>query len=176
MASTRISDLTYAEFADLSHRLHLDPAFIERTIAFRRAAYARNLVCRTPHCELLVLCWEPGQTTVVHDHDDALNYIRVVRGTLTSRLFARRTPGTEGGDHPRRGTGPLEVACGERLTPGMRTGLDRPQIHQLANTSGERLVTVHAYAPPLRDIVAYDVETGECERMALRYTLGDDFA
>ena len=37
-------------------------------------------------------------------------------------------------------------------------------------------MTVHAYAPPLRDIVAYDVETGECERMALRYTLGDDFA
>ena len=41
---------------------------------------------------------------------------------------------------------------------------------------GGRLVTVHVYAPPLRHVVVYRPDTGERERLVLRYSLTDDFA
>jgi cysteine dioxygenase len=174
LASTSVGDLTYEEFALLTDRLRLDPVLVKQRAVFRHEAYARNLVCLTPQFELLLLCWEPGQATVVHDHGDALNRIRVMSGTLTSRVFVRSAPGPEGPDHPRLGSGPLDMSAEGLFTAGMRTGLDRRLIHQLANTSRERLVTLHVYAPPLLDVVAYDRETGDTRPVALRYTQAAD--
>ena len=55
-------------------------------------------------------------------------------------------------------------------------GLDRNGIHQLANTSGEDLVTVHVYAPALMELNVYSTTSAEVERRPLRYTLADDLA
>jgi cysteine dioxygenase len=164
MAQTRIADMTQAEFEGLTARLRLEPALIERNVAFSREAYARNFVCRTPQFELLVLCWEPGHMTTVHDHAGSLNFIRVHRGRLTSRLF-EKLPGSG-----------LAVASDEELAPTAHTSVDRPEIHQLANTSRDRLVTVHIYAPPLTQLTVYDLETGSTRTLPLRYTVVDDFA
>jgi cysteine dioxygenase len=162
MAQTRIAGMKRAEFVGLTGRLRLDPALVERNIAFSHDAYARNFVCRTPQFELLVLCWEPGHKTTVHDHAGSLNFIRVHSGELTSRLF-EKGPGSG-----------LTVASEERLSPEGHTSVDRPQIHQLANTSHERLVTVHVYVPPLTRLTVYDVESGATCSLPLRYTVVDD--
>src|SRR5438874_2467351 len=54
--------------------------------------------------------------------------------------------------------------------------VDVGEIHQLANTSGHDLVTVHVYARPLRDLNVYCPNTGEIDKVTLRYSLEDDFA
>jgi cysteine dioxygenase len=162
MAQTRIAGMTRAEFVGLTGRLRLDPALVERNIAFGHDTYARNFVCRTPQFELLVLCWEPGHKTTVHDHAGSLNFIRIHSGELTSRLFEKVS-----------GMG-LKVASEERLAPEGHTSVDRPQIHQLANASHERLVTVHVYAPPLTRLTVYDLESGATSSLPLRYTVVDD--
>ncbi len=163
LAQSGAPGLSRDDFLDLTGRLRIDPALIERNVAFSTETYARNFVCRTPQFELLVLCWEPGQLTTVHDHRGSLNFIRVHRGTLTSRLFRPKPDG--------RG---LDVAAEEELTPPAFTGVDRPEIHQLSNLSGERLVTMHVYAPALKELQVYDVETGSARRHPLRYTVADD--
>jgi cysteine dioxygenase len=103
--------------------------------------------------------------TTVHDHAGSLNFIRVQRGELTSSLFEKVTGGSG-----------LAVASEERLAAKDHTSVDRPEIHQLANTSRDRLVTVHVYAPPLTQLTVYDVETGGTRRLPLRYTVVDDLA
>lgn len=165
LAQTTTSDMSRDEFIDLTHRLRVDPALIERNVAFSHEAYARNFVCRTPQFELLVLCWEPGQATTVHDHAGSLNFIRVHRGELTSRLFVKKSDGQG-----------LDLASEEALGPVASTGVDRLEIHQLANTTRDRLVTVHVYAPPLKELRVYDVETGSTQKLPLRYTVADDLA
>jgi cysteine dioxygenase len=164
MSQTRIADMTQAEFVALTGRLRLDAALVERNIAFSSEAYARNFVCRSPQFELLVLCWEPGHKTTVHDHAGSLNFIRVHSGELTSRLF-EKLPGSG-----------LVVASEGRLAPPDHASVDRPEIHQLANASRDRLVTVHVYAPPLTQLTVYDVETGSTRSLPLRYTVADDLA
>lgn len=170
MSREPVSSLTHERLMHLAGRLRLSDALVGRSVAFAREAYARNLVCRTPSFELLVLCWRPGQESTIHDHAGALNAIRVYSGELTSRTFRRCSEATSG-------DGPVEQDGEERVpADGPIIGLDRDGIHQLANTSGEDLVTIHVYAPALMALNVYSVTSPVVERRPLRYTLADDLA
>ena len=57
LARAGAGSLAHARLLELASRLTLDEELIERRTAFEPEAYARNLVCRTPDVELLVLCW-----------------------------------------------------------------------------------------------------------------------
>jgi predicted metal-dependent enzyme (double-stranded beta helix superfamily) len=168
MSRQPVSGLTHERLMELAGGLQLSDDLIESRTAFTEGEYARNLVCRTPYFELLVLCWRPGHASTIHDHAGSLNAIRVSAGELTSRRFRPV-------DRQPLGTGPVSLTAEERIRPGDDlVGVDRDGIHQLANTSDEDLITVHVYAPPLMELTVYDMSSGFVERRPLRYTLIDD--
>jgi hypothetical protein len=53
----------------------------------------------------------------------------------------------------------LVYSSAREWTPGHVTGADVPDIHQLGNpdVSGQDLVTLHLYAPPLASLNVYKV-------------------
>jgi predicted metal-dependent enzyme (double-stranded beta helix superfamily) len=168
MSRAPVSDLTHGRFLGLVDGLRLSDELVESHTRFLDREYARNLVLRTPHFELLVLCWRPGQHSTIHDHAGALNAIRVRSGELTSRVYRPAAGAAPGG-------GPVELVSEERVGPGdPLVGVDRGGIHQLADTSGEPLVTVHVYAPPLLELTVYHTETAAVEKRSLRYSLTQD--
>ena len=167
MSREPVSSLTHERLLALAGRLRLSDELVGNRIAFARYGYARNLVCRTPFFELLVLCWRPGQESTIHDHAGALNAIRVFSGELTSRTFRHR----DGEVRP----SPVAQDAEERIQPASALlGVDRGGIHQLANTSGEDLITLHVYAPALMELNVYSTTSGTVERRPLRYTLAED--
>ena len=168
MSREPVSSLTHERLLDLAGRLHLSDELVGNRIAFARDGYARNLVCRTPFFELLVLCWRPGQESTIHDHAGSLNAIRVRSGELTSRLFLPEESGAPG-------SAPVELSAEDCHGPDADViGVDRGGIHQLANTSTDDLVTVHIYAPALMELNVYSTTMGVMERRPLRYTLAED--
>jgi cysteine dioxygenase len=154
--------LAYDDLLDLAARLDLSAELVDAHLFFDAERYARNLVLRTPVLELLVLCWLPGQQTLIHDHGRSVNAIRVHGGELTSRLFSAAD-----GE-------PARMTTEEAVSSGGMASLDRTQIHQLANTSQEKLVTIHMYSPPLTTITAYSTESAERTPVRLRYSVHDD--
>jgi len=173
--------MSLAAFTELALRLDLDDALVGAHVSFCDDHYARNLVCRTPAFELLVLCWKPGQRSTIHDHAGSLNVTRVYSGDLTSRTFRRRDGGSgvtevggaATGELPH---GPVEL-IDERVLAGTGAAtVDRGEIHQLGNEAVAGLVTVHLYAPPLTHIVVYSRSEPHAEVQRLRYSLADDFA
>ena len=162
-------ELKLPALKDLFGRLDLSDELITGNIHFTEGGYARNLVCRTPRFDMLVLCWKPGHVTTIHDHAGSLNVTRVFQGALTSRAFER-------GERPEPRHCLVKLAHEERLSGGAFSCVDHGEVHQLANTSQGDLVTVHVYARPLKDITVYCPDSGKIERVALRYTLEDDFA
>jgi cysteine dioxygenase len=116
-------------------------------ISFKEGTYARHRVHLGEHAELLVLCWRPGQRTPIHDHAGSYGAVRVLRGVMWETIFEM-----EGG----RG---LAYKSAREWTPGHVTGADVPDIHQLGNpdVSGQDLVTLHLYAPPLTSLNVYKV-------------------
>jgi cysteine dioxygenase len=116
-------------------------------VGFKEGTYARHRVFMCNHAELLVLCWRPGQRTPIHDHDGSFGVVRVLQGVMWETLFEM------GGD---RG---LAYKSSREWTPGCVTGADIPDIHQLGNPdiSGQDLVTLHLYAPPLTSLNVFKV-------------------
>jgi predicted metal-dependent enzyme (double-stranded beta helix superfamily) len=168
MMHTRVRDLSIGPLKELFARLDLKDVLVKECVHFCTDSYARNLVCRTPRFDMLVLCWKPGQVTTIHDHAGSLNVTRVFEGCLTSRTF-------EAYDRPAPGRVLVRKEHEEMLRKDDFSCVDYGVIHQLANTSDADLVTVHVYARPLKDITVYDPATGEARRMTLRYTLEDEF-
>lgn len=116
-------------------------------VSFKEGTYARHRVFVNEHAELLVLCWRPGQRTPIHDHNGSFGAVRVLSGVMWETIF-------EMGDE--RG---LAYKYAREWTPGYTTGADVPDIHQLGNpdVSGEDLITLHLYAPPLTSLNVYHV-------------------
>ncbi len=168
MSRVPVSGLSHGRFLELVDRLVVSDELLESRTRFLDHDYARNLVLRTPHFELLVLCWRPGQASTVHDHAGSLNAIRVRAGELTSRVFrpvADAAPGA----------GPVELASEDRVKPGRAlVAVDRGGIHQLADTSDQPLVTVHVYAPPLLELNVYDTASPEVRKLPLRRSYVED--
>ena len=116
-------------------------------ISFKEGTYARHRVHLGEHAELLILCWRPGQRTPIHDHAGSYGAVKVLRGVMWETLFEME------------GAGGLAYKSSLEWTPGHVTGADVPDIHQLGNpdVSGQDLVTLHLYAPPLTSLNVYKV-------------------
>ena len=116
-------------------------------VGFKEGTYARHRVHLVEHAELLVLCWRPGQRTPIHDHAGSYGAVRVLRGVMWETIFGME-----------EGAG-LVYESSREWTPGHVTGADVPDIHQLGNpdVSGQDLVTLHLYAPPLASLNVYKV-------------------
>jgi cysteine dioxygenase len=108
-------------------------------------------VLRGEYAELLVLCWKPGQRTPIHDHDGSYGAVRVCEGVMWETIFEL---------DEERG---LFYRSARQWTGGTVTGADVPDIHQLGNpdVSGQDLITLHLYAPPLGVLNTYKVGSSE---------------
>lgn len=169
MNRQEVAALTHQELLDRVTSLQLSDELIASRTRFAKTEYARNLVCRTPEFELLVLCWQPGQHSTIHDHGGSLNAIKVHRGELTSWLY-EPAEGT-----PPQAVGPARRVAEQTTQPGDElAGIDRQGIHQLANASDEDLITIHVYAPPLMHLTVYSEDAPGTELRPMRYTLSED--
>lgn len=118
---------------------------------FKASTYARHRVFRNEFAELLILCWRPGQLTPIHDHNGSYGAVRVCEGVLWETMFDLNDA------HE------LFYKSSREWRPDDVTGADVPDIHQLGNpeVSGQDLVTLHLYAPPLNVLNTYKVGSSE---------------
>ena len=118
---------------------------------FRPGSYTRNHVLRNEWLEMLILCWQPGQCTVIHDHNGSFGVVRVLEGELSETLFALDANGV------------LRCTREAKWQPDAVTGADVPDIHRLYNCpqSSEKLVTLHVYCPPLHKLNTYTENSAE---------------
>ncbi|CAN5553340.1 hypothetical protein BH11ARM2_BH11ARM2_16260 [soil metagenome] len=106
---------------------------------FSNDRYARNLIHRSERFELLLLCWKPGQSSPVHDHRYSWCGVRVIEGTATEVRFMKTAHGTwvpVGHSAARSG----ELVCSSDT-----------DTHIIGNFETGDLMTLHCYAPPLKN-------------------------
>lgn len=125
--------------------------------SFKAGNYARHRVFRNAHVELLVLCWRPGQRTPIHDHNGSHGAVRVCEGVMWETIFEQDAQSQ------------LRYKSARQWLTGGVTGAEVPDIHQLGNpdVSGQDMVTLHLYAPPLGVLNTYKVGSAEVGRYSL---------
>jgi cysteine dioxygenase len=144
------------EVSELVARAALPLPTLLPFLAWRAHGYARNLVYRDANFEVLLLSWNAGAASPIHDHDGQECWFRPLVGAFD-----------------------LEDYCwAEGLEPlGRRTGVRSldyqsggAQIHRVAVSAGiERAISLHVYALPVDGCRIYDPTRGTVVWRALHY-------
>jgi cysteine dioxygenase len=135
------------ELAEQVGRLDVDCGDVAGFIRFSDQGYMRNLVRAGRWYHVLVLCWKNGQRSPIHDHAGSVCALRVLRGTLTETLF-EFTP-----------NGHVKATFSRDFLPGSVVASQDDDLHQVSNlqAGSADLVTLHVYAPPLRQMGTYSL-------------------
>ena len=107
--------------------------------------YTRNCVERTDDFELVLICWNPGDKSPVHGHDDQRCWVYQVDGEMNELRF---NEDDEGGLHESQHI---------ELSPQRLSYMeDRMGYHSLENRSCEKAMTLHLYISPIDYCKVFD--------------------
>jgi cysteine dioxygenase len=126
---------------------------------FSETCYTRNLVHRCGDYELLILCWERGQVSPIHNHSGQSCWMAVLEGALEEVHYRVDVAGAALREGERRSFEPGQVAY----------IVDDIALHRIRPVTGGRGVSLHLYSAPIDDCLVYCPDTGRTESVALGY-------
>jgi cysteine dioxygenase len=139
-----------SEYIDLLKRVAVAADQLEPLCTWNAKRYTRNCLDRTSAYELLLICYEPGQRTSIHDFATEEAWVHPVAGSVVEERFAPAPDGS------------LKLVGATRLDHRSFSYLHNGRsIHRYTNDSGERAITLNLYAKPLRTWKVYDERTGD---------------
>ncbi len=133
-------------------RLRVDPATLTRYQHWSGERYTRTRFYHGERFEILVLCWQEGQTSPIHDHAQSICTMVVLQGAAVTTLYeVIDAPDAPGGRA-------LVEESTSSLPAGAITTVYGGDIHRVGNAigSGSGLMTIHFYLPPIPEMLVWD--------------------
>jgi len=129
--------------------------------------YTRNLIFKNERFEMMVLCWDKGQTSRIHNHADQMCWMTVPVGKLRGQNFAVKEIDESRGFCRLKETDNFDLS--ECLAA--KVELEEP-IHQILNLPEfeARAVSLHIYSRPFDTCLSYCRETDTFKAVPLFYT------
>jgi cysteine dioxygenase len=180
LRKTEGAPITSERIADVLEGVELDEKTLRPFIDWKDDHYARHLVHRDRHFDIMVICWLPGQGTPIHTHNGQLGWAFTTRGALECSEYRYM-----GCDRPQN----QNVSGIDCLAGGMKVKLEPTSV--LTTTPGgpinrvtkqvtihslvvpqdckERVVSFHVYSLPFDSCVVFDVAQGQCRRKELAF-------
>jgi cysteine dioxygenase len=146
--------------AELLRRYAAANADWQRFALFDPSIYARNLVYASERYELLVICWNVGQKSPIHNHQGQRCWMAVLEGAVEETLFSM----------PEKRGAPLRPGLERTFASGQLAFItDDIALHEIRPSGGRRAVSMHLYSRPIRRCQIYDRESGEVVLRELCY-------
>jgi cysteine dioxygenase len=145
----------------------VDVDSITRYFLWSPDCYTRNLVYKDDRFELMVICWEKGQVSRVHNHSDQKCWMMVPVGRLRGQNFSVAEINEATGYCKLDPTDTFELSdC-----LAAKVELEEP-IHQILNVAefDERAVSIHIYSKPYDSCLSYCRDTDTFKRVQLFYS------
>ena len=134
---------TAEEMIEFARSVDLGTCDMTDYCSFKKGSYSRNRVHLNDHFELVVICWEQGQASSIHDHGVSNCLYLVLEGEMAEEEFELGPDGM-----------PREKGL-NTFTRGELTIVSGDHVHRILNRASERLVTIHMYSPPLDEAVTH---------------------
>jgi len=130
----------------------LNPREWQQHAIFRRGRYTRNIVGYSPNQFIaLLLCWEAGQQSPIHDHAGAHCFMKMLTGRLTEERFDR----SEDGGVCMEVTQESHLDA-NTLEQSVAFIHDAVGLHRISNPSTtEVAVSLHVYSPPFTQCLIF---------------------
>lgn len=106
---------------------------------------------------MILLCWEPGQETPIHCHNDQECWVYVLKGEFDEKRYSENSSGPK-----------LEVeqSC---CKDGVSYMKDEMGFHKLINSTNGRAMSLHLYVKPIEACNVYNELSEKFEEKQLTY-------
>lgn len=120
--------------------------------------YTRNLVDDNDMLEMIVLCWNPGQESRIHNHGDSDCFMVVLEGEIVEKRFAVEGSAIDAGTCPN-----LSLISETKLAYGSDAVHihDKLGVHAVGNATDKPAVTLHVYTPPIKRVKVFEPENNK---------------
>jgi len=127
----------------------IPPHEFEKFYTWNDEHYTRNCIVRTDDFELMLICWEKGQQSSIHNFDSHEAWIHTIHGQLAEERYRS----TENG---------LEKVSSVLLGTSEFSYMTEPiAIHRYINSYESRTISLNLYAKPITKWEEYNTETGK---------------
>jgi cysteine dioxygenase len=132
---------------------------VEPYLFWDAAKYTRNCIAKDPYFELILLCWEPGQKTEIHCHNNQECWVKVIKGCFAESLYSFNED-----------TGEMNFINTDTFSAQEVTAMeDLSLYHSLANISTGQSVSLHLYMKPIAVCDIYDFKNKSVKEVSLSY-------
>jgi cysteine dioxygenase len=134
---------------------------------FSKNHYTRNLIFKNELFALIAVCWETGQGSQIHNHQNQNCWMTIPIGRLRVQNFHVIEQNETGGYCRLEPSDSLEI---HQLLPA-EVDPSEP-VHQVLNLAefDERAVSLHIYSRPFERCLVYSLETNQYREIPLHYT------
>lgn len=144
---TALSEGERTTYNDIIRSTELPSSDLESYCSWSDESYTRNCIIENKDFELILLCWESGQVTPIHNHGGEECWVNVIEGEFKETIYTEGEPGQ------------LNVVKSNIAKSGDITYMiDFMGCHRLENTSNQRSMSLHLYAKPIRNCKIFDEE------------------
>lgn len=148
---------------------------LQRFIHFSSEIYTRNLIFKNQLFEVLLICWEAGQASPIHNHSRQHCWLSIQEGMLSLTNYHEKC--LDGAD-PSAGSNSIrrialaEVSRTDHAGAGTLSHVDDlTYIHKIENCSshGQRSISLHVYSKPFDTCDIYDLHEQTARPINLGY-------
>jgi cysteine dioxygenase len=132
-------------YTDIFASIELPPSVFEDCRSWSNDSYTRNCIVENEKFELILLCWEKGQITPIHDHGGEECWVKIIEGELKETIYKVDEAG--------------ELKAGKSTISkagDISYMIDFMGCHRLENLSDSRSMSLHLYAKPIRNCNTFD--------------------
>lgn len=147
------------DYVELVKDMHISADELKPYAFWSEDFYTRNCIARTDDYELLLLCWEPGQTTPIHCHGGQECWVYLVQGLLEEIRYDLEENSNE-----------LSRQNKMRLKEEQFSYMnDDMGLHSLENISQRSAMSLHLYMNPIDECRIFDQETDTVSLKKIEY-------
>jgi cysteine dioxygenase len=145
-------------YNDIIHSTHLSSSAFEACCSWSEDCYTRNCIVENEKFELILLCWEKGQITPIHDHGGEECWVKIIQGEFRETIYK-----VDEADELHQVKSMISTAG------DISYMIDFMGCHRLENLSDERSMSLHLYAKPIRNCRLFDEDAGKFIEKELEY-------
>lgn len=120
--------------------------------------YTRNCFYKDENFELILICWDKGLQTAIHNHDGEDCWVYLLEGELEEDFYQL--------DENEQ----LKYCSTNNLKPKQVTKSEElKDFHRLRNGEKARAMSIHVYAKPIEQSLTYDERLGKLVDKKLKY-------
>jgi cysteine dioxygenase len=170
---TKLNGLPESAFSDVHGVLQLmqsfliDPGTLGPYLLWDTQHYTRNLIQKTDLYALMAICWEPGQSSSIHNHQGQNCWMAVPSGRLLVENYRVLFQNIDDGRCK------LKSAETFGINAMQPTAVDpHNPVHRVHNPKhfDQRAISLHVYSRPFDECAVYSQDQGVWGLINLQYT------